>query len=392
MSWLPTARTALYCSISAMAVPSNVLLLLTATCGRAIPGPTLPLALNLALCDLSLGIMCASMATVSGTSSSTTSITTTTTTGTAATAAAITTGGVDVVVGNRPPAKWWPGPLWLCHARAFFQTSLQLASLHSLLWLSACRFAEVQRPLSYARTVTARRAGAAVALAWGLGLAAAAAPLAGLGSYGPSRATGTCGPRFLRAEGGAAGERALCVLLLGLGVAAPVAALAAMYAYIVQVARRQARRGAFVCTEAHCYYVPARRFLRCTVVLVSTVVVLLVCWVPYLSVSFYAAFARLPVHVTAEALCSALTLLTSALNPWVNFLSQQKFRRALSLGWSRLWGSACWFWALAPPRQNRREVRPPWGGGAQGPPSPSVPRSILGLVPVRPLVGNGRIR
>lgn len=101
-------------------------------------------------------------------------------------------------------------------------------------------------------------------LVWCFCLAGAALPLLGFGGYAYSEARFLCGPSF------APDHRAFVLLWTLLGVAVPTVTMCSLYGCIVYVARKQARRGTFMCNELHCFHVPANNYLRSSIVVVAT--------------------------------------------------------------------------------------------------------------------------
>ncbi|KAJ1104383.1 hypothetical protein NDU88_001795 [Pleurodeles waltl] len=95
------------------------------------------------------------------------------------------------------------------------------------------------------------------------------------------------------------------------------------------------RGGTFVCNEHHCYYVPIRPYFRNTVLLVSSALYLVVCWIPYTTTSFFDIFQEEVVPSLVEKISTWLILLTSVLNPWLTSLGQKKYRKAMQETWKK---------------------------------------------------------
>ncbi|XP_061407159.1 trace amine-associated receptor 6-like [Lethenteron reissneri] len=245
-----------------------------------------------------------------------------------------------------------------CRAATFVLVQLQVMAVHSITWLSIGRFLEIRLSLTHTQVLTPARSGLALAAVWTYAALIAGLPFAGLGRYGYNANAGMCTPLFedggarasdspysgvrrSNGEGGGLpfvrqeGSGAYCSLALGGGVAAPIAVLCGMYAYVVHAACKQAKRGTFVCDEENCRYVPANRYLKCTVMLITAVATLLTCWLPHMTISFYISFTGKPAPWTAQAIASWMLSLPSALNPWANSLSQRKFRKAMTQRWKR---------------------------------------------------------
>lgn len=217
---------------SACCVCGNTMLLLLVLLNKSLrTSDTWPLTCSFCLCDLALGVL------------------------------VIPLGAHTSLL--RP--QGYPSEGALCQAAAFLFVLLQLASVHSLTWATVDKFTEVCFALSYTSVFTARRAWGVLAAVWTYCLLNAALPLLGFGSYSYSGGRYMCVPSF----------RSSCVgfnvLFLGLGIIVPILAMCGLYGYIVYVAKKQARRGTFVCNEQHCFYVPANNYLRSSIVLVATV-------------------------------------------------------------------------------------------------------------------------
>ncbi|XP_062379396.1 adenosine receptor A3 [Sardina pilchardus] len=291
------AYAALMICSSGCSVCGNSMLLLVALLNNNLRTDTWPLTCSFCLCDLALGL---------------------------------TIMPFSAHASLFRPVEGYPSEGALCQASAFLFVLLQLASVHSLTWATVDKFTEICFALSYARVFTARRVRAVLAAVWAYCLLIAALPLAGFGSYGYGEGRRVCAPSF----------RSSCVgfnvLFVGLGVIAPILAMCCLYGYIVYVAKKQARRGTFVCNEQHCFYVPANNYLRSSVVMIATVVCLLVCWLPYIVICFYESLTGKESPEPASAVATWLMLFTSALNPWINSMTQTRYRAALRLSLTKL--------------------------------------------------------
>ncbi|KAI1895654.1 hypothetical protein AGOR_G00108450 [Albula goreensis] len=211
----------------------------------------------------------------------------------------------------------------LCQTSAFIFVLLQLASVNSLALATVDKFAEICFALHYARLCTRRRTWAALALLWVYCLFGATCPLLGFGEYRYSQTKFLCTPSFQPSH------RGFSVVLLAMGIIAPILVMCSLCTYVIYIARNQALRGTFVCNEQHCYYVPANNYFRSSIVMVATVVCLLVTWLPYITTCFYETFTGRTITPAADAVATWLMLFTSALNPWINSMTQKKYRAAL---------------------------------------------------------------
>ncbi|XP_052001758.1 LOW QUALITY PROTEIN: adenosine receptor A3 [Xyrauchen texanus] len=204
----------------------------------------------------------------------------------------------------------------LCQGSAFLFLLFQIASIHSLTWATVEKFTEICFALSHTGIFTAHRAKVILAVVWMYSLLNATLPLLGFGSYGYSKTKFLCVPRFQPSSIG------FNMLFMGLGIIVPILLMCSMYGYIVYIARNQVRRGTFVCNEDHCFYVPANNYFKSSIVMVTTIVCLLVCWLPYIVICFYETLTGKESLQPASAVATWLVLFTSALNPWINTMTQ----------------------------------------------------------------------
>lgn len=158
----------------------------------------------------------------------------------------------------------YPSEGALCQGSGFIFLLLQTSSIHSLNWVTVYKFTEICFALSYSSIWTARRSRAALVLVWLFCLVIATLPLLGFGRYVYSESRFLCCPSFTP------DNRYFVLLWMLLGIVAPILTMCSLYGYIVYVARKQARRGTFMCNELHCYYVPANNYLRSSMVMVTT--------------------------------------------------------------------------------------------------------------------------
>uniref|UniRef100_A0A3P8RS40 G-protein coupled receptors family 1 profile domain-containing protein n=1 Tax=Amphiprion percula TaxID=161767 RepID=A0A3P8RS40_AMPPE len=209
----------------------------------------------------------------------------------------------------------YPSEGTLCQGSGFLFLLLQTSSIHSLSWATIDKFTEICFALSYRSIWTAGRSRVVLVLVWLFCLVSAALPLLGFGSYAYSETRFLCCPRFGR------DDRYFVVLWMAAGIVAPILTMCSLYGYIVYVARKQARRGTFMCNDQHCFYVPANNYLRSSIVMVSTSC-LLVCWLPYISVCLYETFSGNQSPPVASAFSAWLVLTSAALNPWITCMMQ----------------------------------------------------------------------
>lgn len=150
-----------------------------------------------------------------------------------------------------------------CQGGAFVFTLLQTSSISSFAWVTGARFTEVCWALSSGSVWTPRRSWLLVLLLWTSCSLLAALPLLGWGSYSYSRSRFLCCPTF------SPDNSCFVAVWMLAGVVLPLVATCALQGYVVHVARRQARRGTFVCNQLHCFYVPANNFLRSSMVMLA---------------------------------------------------------------------------------------------------------------------------
>lgn len=158
----------------------------------------------------------------------------------------------------------YPSDGALCQGSAFLFLLLQLASIHSLTWATIDKFTEICFALNYAAICTAKRTRVVLVLVWLYCLVNAALPLLGFGSYTYNNNKFLCAPCFRPTN------RGFGVLFIVVGIIVPILIMCSLYGYIVYIARKQVRRGTFVCNDQHCFYVPANNYFRSSVVMVAT--------------------------------------------------------------------------------------------------------------------------
>ncbi|TSO25192.1 Histamine H2 receptor [Bagarius yarrelli] len=204
----------------------------------------------------------------------------------------------------------------VCKASAFLFLLFQLASVHSLTWATIDKFTEICFALNYPRIFNAYRTRLILAIIWVYSFLNASLPLLGFGRYSYSSSMKLCAPSFEPANIG------FNMLFIVVGIIVPILIMCFMYGYIVYVARKQVRRGTFVCNEQHCFYVPANNYFKSSIVMVTTTVCLLICWLPYITICFYETLTGSESSQPASAIATWLVLFTSTLNPWINSMSQ----------------------------------------------------------------------
>ncbi|XP_056623670.1 adenosine receptor A3 [Triplophysa dalaica] len=289
MQWTALIFAVLLIGSSICSVLGNSVLLLVVLFDKSLQTDTWPLTLSFCLSDLALGI-------------------------------SIMPFGIH---NSLFQVKGYASKSAFCQGSAFLFLLLQLASIHSLTWAAVDKFTEICFALSYASIFTAHRVKIILAVVWLYSLLSAAMPLIGFGSYGYSETKFLCVPSFQPSSVG------FNMLFMGLGIIIPILLMCCMYVYIVYVAWNQVRRGTFVCNEDHCFYVPANNYFKSSIVMVATIVCLLVCWLPYIIICFYETLTGKESLQSASVFATWLVLFTSALNPWINSMTQTRYKVAL---------------------------------------------------------------
>lgn len=231
MQWTALVYAVLLIGSSICSVLGNSVLLLVVLFDKSLQTDTWPLTLSFCLSDLALGI-------------------------------SIMPFGIH---NSLYQVKEYASKSVVCQGSASLFLLLQLASIHSLTWAVADKFTEICFALNYAGIFTAHRVKIVLILVWMYSLLNAAMPLIGFGGYSYSETKFLCVPSFQPSSIG------FNVLFMGLGIIIPILLMCSMYGYIVYVARKQVRRGTFVCNEDHCFYVPANNYFKSSIVMVTTI-------------------------------------------------------------------------------------------------------------------------
>ncbi|XP_017555304.1 histamine H2 receptor [Pygocentrus nattereri] len=282
MQWMAGVYAMLMIGSSLCSVCGNAALLLVLLLNRSLHTETWTLTLSFSVCDLALGL------------------------------STIPFGAYNSLF----QPQGYPSSSALCQGSGFFFSLLQLSSIHSLTWATVDKFIEICFALNYANIFTSHRTRVILAVIWMYSLLNAALPLLGFGNYTYSSSRFLCAPSFKPATIG------FNMLFIVVGVIVPILAMCSMYGYIVYIARNQVRRGTFVCNEQHCFYVPANNYIKSSIVMVTTIVCLLICWLPYITICFYETLTGRESPQSASAIATWLALFTSALNPWIISMTQ----------------------------------------------------------------------
>lgn len=247
--------TTLMALSSLASVSGNLLLLLLLLLNKELRTDTLGLTLSFSLSDLALGMFIIPIGAYNG---------------------------LTCLAGSNSG-----GPV--CQGSAFVFILLQTASIFSFNWVTVNRFTEICFALSYDTIWTPGRRRAVLVLVWTLCFVMAAMPLLGFGTYVYSESRFLCSPSFTP------DNRCFVAAWILVGVAIPIFSTCSLYGYMVYVARKQARRGTFMCNELHCFYVPANNFLRSSLVMI-TVLGEFICYTD----SFLPVFTTLITKISAS--------------------------------------------------------------------------------------------
>lgn len=158
----------------------------------------------------------------------------------------------------------YPSEGALCQGSGFLFLLLQMSSIHSLTWATIDKFTEICFALSYQSMCTAKRTRIILVLVWLYCMVNASLPLLGFGSYAYSTKKFICAPNFTPSNKG------FNVFFIVVGIIAPILIMCCLYGYIVYIARKQVRRGTFMCNDQHCFYVPANNYFKSSIVMVAT--------------------------------------------------------------------------------------------------------------------------
>ncbi|XP_053290186.1 histamine H2 receptor [Pleuronectes platessa] len=279
---LRTLYASLMAVTSAASVSGNLLLLLVMLFNKDLRSDTLGLTVSFSLSDLALGL------------------------------STIPFGAHN----SLSQTSGYPSEGVLCQGSGFIFLLLQTSSIHSLTWATVDKFTEICFALSYRSIWTTGRSRVVLVLVWLFCLVNATLPLLGFGTYAYSES------RFLCCLSFTPDNQVFVVLWMMLGIVLPILTMCSLYGHIVYVARKQARRGTFMCNELHCFQVPANNYLRSSILMLTTSVCVLVCWLPFISVCLYETFSGHQSSAVTSALSAWLVLTSSALNPWITCMTQ----------------------------------------------------------------------
>lgn len=230
MDTLRTLYAALMVPSSMASICGNLLLLLVLLLNKELRSDTLGLTVSFRLSDLALGLC------------------------------VISVGAHNSLF----QPEGYPSKSPFCQGSGFIFLLLQTSSIQSLTWATVDKFTEICFALSYSSIWTAGRSRAVLVLIWLFCLVNATLPLLGFGSYIYSESRFLCGPNFTPEN------RCFVLLWMLLGIVVPILTMCSLYGYIIYLARKQARRGTFMCNDLHCFYVPANNYLKSSIVMVMT--------------------------------------------------------------------------------------------------------------------------
>ncbi|KAK7913148.1 hypothetical protein WMY93_013359 [Mugilogobius chulae] len=201
------------------------------------------------------------------------------------------------------------------------------------MWTSLGQFCQIRNALSNGCLWTSCRIRVALLLVWIYSFTNAVLPVVGVGSIRLSPDSCVCSLSLLDAG---AVSRGVSLWWLCVSMATPLTLTCALQGYVVHVARKQARRGTFRCNDTHCFYVPAHVYERSSYALLLGTGSVLLCWVPFLSVSLFSVLSLKKVPQFLSQGSMFLVLSSCAVSPGVTCLTHTQYRAAARLIWSRL--------------------------------------------------------
>ncbi|XP_078000776.1 histamine H2 receptor-like [Glandiceps talaboti] len=225
-------------------------------------------------------------------------------------------------------AAWNYRNLW-CQIVAFLSIVFYTISLSSLALVSVERLFAIKYPLQYSQKMKHSTVRWMIVTAWVYAVLRALCPFLNFGEYHFSLGKGTCAPNY-------SADIPYTMIVLVIGVIIPAFIICHSYIYIAREARIQAKRGELVCNDDHCMYVPNRsRENRAAKILAIITGIFFICWIPYTIANTWSSFAgrNLPYH--ADSVTQWLTLLNSAMNPWMHSLLNRTFRSCAVKLWHR---------------------------------------------------------
>uniref|UniRef100_A0A3P9NAB2 Adenosine receptor A3-like n=1 Tax=Poecilia reticulata TaxID=8081 RepID=A0A3P9NAB2_POERE len=228
---------------------------------------------------------------------------------------------------NSVSSTVYPSKSDLCQWSGFILLLLQSSSIQSLTWVTVDRFMEICFALNYSNIWTTRRSSFLLALMWLFCILIASLPIMGFGSYAYSKTRFLCCPEFIPQN------KHFVMVWMVTTIMMPIFTMCSVHGYMIYVARKQARRGMFVSTERHCVNVPAKIYLKGSMVMITNSY-LMICWLPYIAVCVYETLSGQQSSAASSALSICLVLSSAALNPWVIYMTHRRYRSAVrqSLG------------------------------------------------------------
>ncbi|KAJ8341730.1 hypothetical protein SKAU_G00340210 [Synaphobranchus kaupii] len=217
----------------------------------------------------------------------------------------------------------WGGAkdLPLCQSLAFLLVLLQLGTITTVTLATADKFTEVCFAPRHAQLFSRKRVVVALVLLWLCSLFGATCPLIGIGAFTYAKNKFLCVPYFSPLH------MAYSTTLLTLGNVLPIVVMLSLCACLVCIARTKAGRGTFVGNEQQ-FGSASDYFKRSTGMMLSVACVVGTCS-PFVGMCFYETYAGRSFPPTPDAMIIWFMLSPCALDPWLTFITQKKYRDAL---------------------------------------------------------------
>ncbi|XP_061101553.1 histamine H2 receptor [Conger conger] len=209
----------------------------------------------------------------------------------------------------------------LCQGCAFLLVLLQLGTLNTVVLATTDKFTELCFSLHHAQLFAPKRAVLALGLVWVCSVVGAACPLVGAGAFSYGKTKFLCVPTF------APTHMAYSNVLLVVGNVIPILAMVAMCVGVICDGRNKALRGTFVGNQQQ--FANAGDYFKSAMGMMLSVACVLVTCSPFLAVCFYETYTGRSLPPTPDAMIIWFMLSPCALDPWLNFLTQKKYRDGL---------------------------------------------------------------
>ncbi|XP_072168577.1 histamine H2 receptor-like [Diadema setosum] len=217
---------------------------------------------------------------------------------------------------------WIYSDQW-CGILGFLYLVIGIVSTWTLASLSTERYIAVNHPLKYHQMLTRTRVWMAILLNWGCAIFMASVPFMANSKYVYLPSYGFCLPNL-----DTNGEAAIAILMMG--ICLPFVIMCFAYISIGRVACTQARRKVIECNEDHCVYVsPKNKDYRAAKILAGLAGVFAFCWLPFTFLCCWDTWSEKSAPALVSAVALWFTLLSSAINPWLYSILNRTFRAAM---------------------------------------------------------------